>query len=157
MDKKKIKIRKANKEDAQLLMDLRVAQLFDEGCEMLYDTRTEMIDFFERRISDGSYVALLLEVDGETAATAAALFQEYPPSIDWPGGKRAYLTSIYTKAEYRRHGYAGILLEELIKAVKENGYHYLWLMASKQGKALYEKYGFEELELADDSYMDLVI
>lgn len=84
---KDIKIRKAETEDAKLLMELRVAQLIAEGCEMLYDTRAEMIDFFERRISDGTYVALLLEADGEIAATAAVLFQEYPPSIDWPGAR----------------------------------------------------------------------
>ena len=35
-------------------MELRVAQLFAEDCEMLYDTRAEMIDFFERRNSDGN-------------------------------------------------------------------------------------------------------
>ena len=132
------------------LMELRVAQLFAEGCEMLYDTRDEMIDFFERRISDGTYVALLLEADGEIAATAAVLFQEYPPSINWPGDKRAYLTSIYTKDEYRHHGYAGVLLEELIQITRENDVHYLWLLASKQGKALYEKYGFEGLKITDD-------
>ena len=48
MDTENIRIRTATPEDAEFLTEIRMKQLFDEGSEMVYDTRDQMTDFFRR-------------------------------------------------------------------------------------------------------------
>ena len=112
---------------------------------MVYDTRQEMTDFFERKIKSGEYMQLIGTVDGEFTCTAGLLFQEYPPSISWKGAKRGYICNVYTRPEYRKKGYASILIKELIKEARQRDLGNLWLMASKEGRTLYKTLGFDDI------------
>lgn len=147
-------IRIATVEDAELLADTRVRQLLDEGSEFRYDTHADMIDFFRRKISDGSYRAWIAESDGALVSTAAVLYQEYPPSIGWQGARRGYVTSVYTVPPHRGKGYASRLLQEIIADAREKNLGNLWLMASEKGKSVYRKLGFDDERIGHDIYME---
>ncbi len=147
-------IRKALPEEAEFLAEIRIRQLLDEGSTMKYDTRRDMTEFFRRRISDGSYIQLIAEVDGEFASTAGLMLQEYPPSISWQGAKRGYIASVYTSPEYRRRGYAKLLINELINEARERGLGNLWLLASREGRYLYKDCGFDDERKGRDIYME---
>ena len=154
MDTEDIRIRTATPEDAEFLTEIRMKQLFDEGSEMIYDTRDQMTDFFRRKIADGSYLQLILEKDGVFASTAAVLFQEYPPSISWRGADRGYITSVYTAPEFRGRGYASMLLQKIIEETRARKLGNLWLLASRNGRNVYKKIGFDDERDGRDVYME---
>lgn len=149
-----ISVRAAVPEDAELLADARVRQLLDEGSTLKYDTRDEMIDFFRRKIAGGSYRAWIAEDRGVFVSTAAVLYQEYPPSIGWRGAKRGYIASVYTVPERRGEGLASMLLRLIIEDAREKKLGNLWMMASKDGRRLYRKFGFDDERAGMDVYME---
>ena len=146
-------IRVATAADAELLADTRVRQLLDEGGEPRFDTRADMIEYFRRTIPQGVYRAYIAEADGELLSTAAVLLQEYPPSISWKGARRGYVTSVYTAPEYRGRGLASALLRRIIRDARELDLGNLWLLASREGKAVYKRLGFEDERPFKDVYM----
>ena len=149
-----LKIRKATAEDAGFLADIRIRQLLDEGSKMIYDTRQDMIDFYREKITDGSYIQFIGEVNGEFASTAGLLFQDYPPSIGWLGAKRGYVSSVYTSPEYRRRGYAKMILREIKDEARMRGLGNLWMLASSDGRYLYRDCGFDDERPGRDVYME---
>lgn len=62
-----------------------------------------------------------------------------------------YVLNIYTEKPYRRRGYGGKILEQIIAYARENRIGRLWLNSSEQGKRLYAAKGFvfkeNEMEL----------
>ena len=150
-----VTIRTATAADAELLTDVRVRQLLDEGSAMRYDTRADMVDFFRRRIGDGSYIAYIAEDgEGKLISTAALLLQEYPPSISWKGARRGYVASVYTVPDRRGEGWATRLLERLIAEARRLDLGCLWLLASGEGKSVYKRLGFEDEQPFGDVYME---
>ena len=103
-------IRVAVAADAELLAEARFRQLLDEGSELRFDTRADMVDYFRRNIALGLYRAYIAEAEGRLVSTAAMLLQEYPPSISWNGARRGYVTGVYTVPERRGQGLASALL-----------------------------------------------
>ena len=152
----KYTIRIGTPEDAELLSDVRIRQLLDEGSAMRYDARDDLIDYFRRTIADGSYVPYIADQDGDLIATAAILFQEYPPSIGWPGARRGYIASVYTRPDCRGQGLASVLIRRIMADVKDMGLGNLWLMASEQGKSVYQKLGFDDKRPGRDIYMEWI-
>lgn len=147
-------IRTATPADAELLADVRIRQLIDEGSAQRYDTRADMIDFFRRRIADGTYVPYIAEAQGELIATAAVLYQEYPPSISWRGAHRGYIASVYTAPAYRGQGWATRLLERIIADARARRLGNLWLLASREGRSVYKRLGFDDERPFHDVYME---
>lgn len=148
------RIRRALATDAEVLAEMRLAQLLDEGNELLFDTRKDMIEYFQRHIEDGSYCAWIAEADGRPIATAAVQYQEYPPAIDWNGTRRGYVSAVYTVPECRHQGIAGTLLKKIVEDAQAKKLGCLWLMASPAGKKLYEDLGFAENFPGFDVYME---
>ena len=147
-------MRLAVPEDAEALAEARVKQLLDEGSEMRYDTRADMADYFRRRIADGGYLAWIAEADGRLIATAAVLLQEYPPSIDWHGERRGYVTGVYTVPEWRGRGLASELVGRIVEEARARGLGNLWLLASREGRGVYERLGFRDERPFGDVYME---
>jgi len=58
-------------------------------------------------------------------------------------GKIAAIVNMYTAPEYRRRGIARKILDLLISEVRAQGLTSVSLEATRQGKPLYEAYGFE--------------
>ena len=147
-------MRLATPADAEALAGARVKQLLDEGSEPRYDTRADMVDYFRRRIADGSYHAYIAEAEGRLISTAALLLQEYPPSIGWRGARRGYVASVYTVPEWRGRGLASLLIERIIADARALGLGNLWLLASREGRGLYKRLGFEDERPFGDVYME---
>lgn len=59
---------------------------------------------------------------------------------------KGYVTNMYTAPEHRRRGIATLLLGKLVKEAKSRNVEKLWLHASKMGRPVYLKYGFQETD-----------
>jgi ribosomal protein S18 acetylase RimI-like enzyme len=142
----RLKYRKANINDIDELIGLRKKQLVDEGIEPNIDIDTELDVFFKNKLSDGSLIQWLVEDNKEIIACGAIIFYEFPPTYTNKSGKKAYITNMYTKENYRGQGIATNLLTKLIDEAKNSGITKTWLRASKLGKPVYTKFGFKETD-----------
>ena len=57
--------------------------------------------------------------------------------------RRATILNVYVYPEFRRQGIARRLMDTMIDWCREEGFAAVYLHASKDGKPLYEKLGFE--------------
>lgn len=138
--------RKATIDDIDTLILLRKKQLVDEGIEPTLDIDMELKYFFNKTMSDGSLIQWVVEDQEEMIATGAVIFYEFPPSYTNKSGKKAYITNMYTKENYRGQGIATKLLNKLVGEAKAAGIKDLWLGASKLGRPVYKKFGFRETD-----------
>ena len=146
-----INLRRALASEIPLLVELRKKQLVDEGTPLNTDADEYMEPFFEKHFADGSLVEWVAEEDGQVVATAAILFVEFPPAFTNPTGIRGYITNMYTSPDYRGKGIATSLLEKLMEEARARNIYMIFLGASKMGKPVYRKFGFEE----SSKWMDL--
>lgn len=141
-----LKYRKAIIDDIVKLIDLRKRQLVDEGIEPNIDIDRELNLFFHNKLSDGSLIQWLAEDNEEIIATGAIIFYEFPPTYTNKSGKKAYITNMFTKENYRGQGIATKLLTKLVDEAKDSGISKIWLGASKLGRPVYKKFGFVETD-----------
>lgn len=66
-------------------------------------------------------------------------------------GLEGYILNIYTYPQFRNHGFANLILDEIIEYAQKNHIKRVWLNSSQQAKKLYGKRGFtvknNEMEL----------
>ncbi|WP_040203464.1 GNAT family N-acetyltransferase [Neobacillus jeddahensis] len=141
-----MEFRKATFDDIDQLIDLRKRQLVDEGIEPSIDIDTELADFFKKKLTDGSLMQWLVEDGEEVIACGAVLFYDFPPLYTNKSGKKAYITNMYTRDDYRGRGLATKLLALLVDETKAAGIAKIWLGASKLGRPVYKKFGFTETD-----------
>jgi len=138
--------RKANMNDISTLVDLRKKQLIDEGYSLTSDVDKQFRDYFIAAIIEGSFVSWVMEVDGDIVATSGVCFYSLPPTFSNPTGRIAYITNMYTKDEYRRKGIATELLNMVLDEARMRGYKSVRLHTSEQGKSIYQRTGFVDMD-----------
>jgi len=144
---------KAEMNDISSLVELRKKQLIDEGLPPISDIDKQLADYFASAITDGSFVSWIMESDSNIIATSGVCFYSLPPTYSDPSGRIAYITNMFTKAEYRRNGIATDLLSMVIDEAKKRGCRIIRLHTSELGKSIYIKAGFAD----SDGYMALKI
>lgn len=138
--------RKANIEDVKHLVELRKRQLIDEGCYSDKNIDDELERYFSTGISNEDLIVWIATEDESIIGTAGVCFFQYPPTYSNTSGKIAYITNVYTRDEYRKQGIATKLLELVVEEIKNKGCKFARLHASSQGKKLYERFGFVDVE-----------
>ncbi len=103
----------------------------------------KFVPWVRARLLDGSYVGWLTEEHGRAVAGAGMLLMDFPPHWMDPEPVRAYLLNVYVDPAFRGRGLARELLEMAVNDAKRRGIKVVSLHASKFGKPLYERNGFE--------------
>ena len=145
--------RKATPADAPLLADLRKRQLVDEGITPDTDINEALLSFISRTLEDNSMVEWIVFEADIPVATAAIVFYAFPPTYTNPTGWKGYITNMYTAPQFRGQGLATSLLARLVAEAQARGVRKLWLGASKLGKPVYLKYGFQ----GTDEWMEMTL
>ena len=138
--------RLADERDIAELSKTRKQQLIDEGIEPSIDIDEELHRYFTEKLADQSLVEWLLVDNGVIVATAAIAFMEFPPTYTNKTGVRGYITNMYTAPEYRGKGIASAMLQKLADEARKRSVSRIFLGASKLGKPVYQRFGFEESE-----------
>ncbi len=111
------------------------------------ETMQAMMDNFlvwvRPRLSDGSYVGWIVEEDGRAVAGAGMWLIDFPPHWMDAEPVRAYLLNFYVDPAFRGRGLAYELLTTAVEDARRRGIKVVSLHASKFGKPLYERNGFE--------------
>ena len=128
--------------DIEEYIALRVRHLREEGATEDIDLAPALRDYYERHLSDGTFVAWLAVEDGRIAATSGMSFVEKPPYFSCPTGRLGLLSGMYTLPEHRRRGIGRELLSRVVDEARRRGCGSVWITASDMGVLLYTDFGF---------------
>ena len=141
-----IEYRRLEKKDLDEFIRLRINQLREEGATEDFDLKPALMDYYNRHLSDGTFVSYLA-VDGDKiVGTSGMSFVEKPPYFSCPSGKLGLLSSMYTDKDYRRQGIAKKLLSLVVEEARAYGCGTVQITASDMGVLLYTDFGFVKNE-----------
>ncbi len=107
--------------------------------------------FIKAGLERGSFRGWLVDTAEGVVAGGGVVLLDYPSSPRDPGAHRAYILNMYTEPKYRKQGLAKMIVEAMIGWCKEEGFGWVSLHASDDGRHLYETLGFKptnEMRLA---------
>lgn len=137
-----ITYRKLTAADLDTFISMRITQLREEGATEDIDLVPALKDYYNRHLSDGTFVSWLA-LDGEKIiGTSGMSFVEKPPYFSCPTGRIGLLSSMFTDPGYRRMGIARELLDRVVNEAREYGCGAVHITASDMGVKLYTAYGF---------------
>lgn len=137
-----IEYRRLEKKDLDEFIRIRINQLREEGATEDFDLTPALVDYYNRHMSDGTFVSYVA-VDGDKiVGTSGMSFVEKPPYFGCPSGKLGLLSSMYTDNNYRRQGIARKLLSMVVEEARSYGCGAVQITASDMGVLLYQDFGF---------------
>ena len=137
-----IEYRKLTEKELDIFIEMRIAQLREEGAKEDIDLRPALKDYYERHLKDGTFVSWLAFDGDEIIGTSGMSFVEKPPYFGCPSGRIGLLSSMFTDSRYRRNGIATELLDRVVAEAKSYGCGTVQITASDMGVKLYSSYGF---------------
>lgn len=99
--------------------------------------------YFESALADGSCLAWVAESHGAVVGGGIIVFAHWPSVPGSSDPRRPWILNIYVEPPVRRRGIARALMQTAIDCCREQGFPFVSLHASPQGRPLYESLGFE--------------
>ena len=133
---------------AQLLHDFNVE----------YDEPTPPPEALGKRLAElieGDHVTVLLARTHDTGAAVGVAVVRVQPSV-WSRAHEAYLAELYVVPSRRGQGHGRELITEVVRAAREQGADYAFLVTSEDDRLaqrLYEAAGFRRTEGEDGPLM----
>jgi GNAT superfamily N-acetyltransferase len=142
-----VTIREAMPSESTIILHHRRSMFRDMG-EGTAEERDLMVEvagpWLARALADGSYRHwLALDSSGCVTGGGGVLLCPWPANPKDPCTQRAVILNVYTEPEFRNRGIARQIVETILEWLKEQGFRAVNLHASKEGRTLYEKLGFE--------------
>ena len=137
-----ITYRKLTKDDLDTFINMRITQLREEGATEDIDLIPALKDYYDRHMSDGTFVSWLALDKDKIIGTSGMSFVEKPPYFGCPSGRIGLLSSMFTDPGYRRMGIAKELLNRVVEEARAYGCGAVQITASDMGVKLYTAYGF---------------
>ena len=135
--------RKLTKDDLDTFINMRITQLREEGATEDIDLIPYLKDYYDRHMSDGTFVSWLALDGDRIIGTSGMSFVEKPPYFGCPSGRIGLLSSMFTNPDYRRMGIAKELLNKVVEEARAYGCGAVHITASDMGVKLYTAYGFK--------------
>ncbi|MGZ8737359.1 MAG: GNAT family N-acetyltransferase [Nocardioides sp.] len=116
-----------------------------------YDEPTPPPDELAVRLAEligGGHVTVLVAREHETGAAVGVAVMRVQPSV-WSRAQEAYLAELYVVPGRRGQGYGRELITEAVRAAREQGADYAFLVTSEDdvlAQRLYEAAGFRRTE-----------
>jgi GNAT superfamily N-acetyltransferase len=144
-------------------MEIRAASLDDKDLETIVGHRRGMFfdmghrderalelmsgkfrEWLRLKMEAAEYRAWFAIGAEETVMGGAGLWlMDWPPHMIGGGGRRGNIVNVYTEREFRRKGIARELMKAVMDWCERNEVGTVVLHASAEGRALYERLGFE--------------
>jgi len=137
-----IAYQKLTKRELDTFIQMRLRQLREEGATEDIDLVPALQDYYNRHMSEGTFVSWLAMDGDRIVGTSGMSFVEKPPYFGCPSGKMGLLSSMFTDPEYRRKGIAKELLSRVVEEARAYGCGTVQITASDMGVLLYTDFGF---------------
>lgn len=149
-------IRQAQVEDIEQLVRLRMALIY-EANHLQKEADVSGIENHVRKYLEENlekdFLVWVIEEGGEIVATSGLNLFQKPPTYTNPNGKEAFIMNIYVAPSARKKGYATLLIHKIINYLKGTEYKKISLVATEEGRYVYEKIGFK----IKDNVMEYVL
>jgi GNAT superfamily N-acetyltransferase len=150
MDNENLVYRRLCQKDMALFIKLRL-DFMSESHKDLEETEKVKItaslkDYFERYIETNDFIGIVCEYNGQAVSTTYLVINERPANRTTVNGKVGTLLNVYTYPEYRRKGIGTEVIKRIIEEAKKQNISAIDLLATEDGKKVYEKLGFTETE-----------
>ena len=132
--------------DIDTFIEMRIAQLIEEGAAEDTDLRPALREYYTRHMADDTFISWVAADCGRIIATSGMSIVERPPYFGCPSGKTGVLSSMFTEKGYRRRGIAKELLSRVVNEARERGCGVVQITASDMGVLLYSDFGFVKNE-----------
>lgn len=135
-------VRRATLADLPLLLQYRCAMAKEmDGADEAAVKRMLLAlePYLRAAIPEGRWYSWIAEPGG---CGSVEIVQWVPGRLD-PTPRRAWLHSLYVEPSFRHRGIGRRLTQTIIGCCREQGFGWLYLHASEQGRPLYESLGFE--------------
>lgn len=148
-----LEFRRLTVEDVPAFIEMRIYQLLEEGARETVDLRPALRDYYERHITDNTFISWIA-LDGERiVATSGISIVEKPPYFGCPTGRLGLISSMFTDPAYRRKGIAKRLLSCIVEEARIRGCGAIHITASDAGVPLYRSLGFSH----NGNFLQLVL
>ncbi len=137
-----ISYKKLSNDELDVFISMRIKQLREEGATEDIDLIPHLKDYYNRHMSDGTFVSWLAMDGDKIVGTSGMSFVEKPPYFSCPSGKIGLLSSMFTDPDYRRKGIAKELLSRVVEEARNYGCGVVQITASDMGVLLYTDFGF---------------
>ena len=141
-------LRKANLDDIDLLIRLRIDYLNEEKGKLSHEEESTVIKqlrtYFTKHISNNTFIGVFAEIESNVVSMAYLSVFEKPANQTFITGVTGTLFNVLTYLEYRGKGIATKVINKVIEEAKALNVSRIDLFATSDGKYLYEKMGFKE-------------
>lgn len=138
---------KAATEDIEQLTELRIAYLIEDNGKLEGDDleiiKRNLPAYFLRNLNKNIF-GYVVRDGKDIIACALLLVIEKPLSPAFITGKTGTVLNVYTKVEYRHHGYARKVMNMLMDDAVAMGLSVVELKATESGYPLYKSLGFQD-------------
>ena len=100
---------------------------------------TALEPYLRTAIPEGRWHAWIAEPGG----CGSVEIVPWAPGRHNPSPRRAWIHSLYVEPAFRRRGIGRLLTQTMVAWCREQGFEWVYLHASEQGRPLYESLGFE--------------
>ena len=139
-----ITYQKLTKAQLDTFIQMRIRQLREEGATEDIDLVPALLDYYDRHMTDGTFVSWLAMDGDKIVGTSGMSFVEKPPYFSCPSGRIGLLSSMFTDPDYRRMGIAKELLSRVVEEARNYGCGCVQITASDMGVLLYTDFGFKK-------------
>ena len=135
-----------NIHDLEILTRHRIlmwTEIYPELADSIAASEETTRDWIKVKLLQGSMIPFMARTaDGKVAGSGCILIKEDQPRPTDKSVYTPYLMSMYTESECRKKGVATGIVAASIKWCREHGYGSITLHASKEGRGIYEGFGF---------------
>jgi GNAT superfamily N-acetyltransferase len=135
----------ATLEDLDNLIQIRIDFLEDAGdalsADMENTLRTQLSAYIPRHLNRDLFIFTAKD-DERVISTVFLSMVEKIPNTEYPNGITGIVHNVYTYPAYRKTGTATALLQEMVKKARHLDISAIDLIATGEGRPLYEKAGF---------------
>jgi GNAT superfamily N-acetyltransferase len=141
------KLSYAGEDDVDLLLAHRQGMWLDIHPEQKREVKSSdrrTRGWIKKQLAEGRLIGFIARTsEGKVAGSGCVWLREEQPRPTSKGFVVPYLMSMYTEKRFRRQGVAKLIVRRAVRWSRDRGYERLVLHASKEGRPLYEKLGFE--------------
>ncbi len=143
-------IRRATLNDIELLVATRLDYLATDGHALHGERKNEfsvqLRNYFAIHLEHNDFAAVFAEDAGQVVSVGYLIVSERPPAPSFPNGRIGTVMNVLTYPEYRRRGFATLIMQRLIAIARDMQASSVDLLATADGKELYSKLGFDMSE-----------
>lgn len=136
-------IRQAETSDLPTIAKMKIAMFVESGIDNLAPNAIDLIINDYEQLYDSFQAAhFIVCQENRIVACAGAFIKSDMPYCYFNPEFYGFVGDVYTKPEYRRHGFAKELISQSIGWLKKQGVTTIRLLASDKYSSIYQAFGF---------------